>query len=77
MIAPAVLGGLDQLEHHRERGSGAARAAGDLGAELDGGERRLDWVRGPQVDPVFGREVIEREQFLPVVGDLRAGLWGT
>lgn len=35
--APAGLGGLDQLEHHRERGGGAAGAAGDLGAELDGG----------------------------------------
>ena len=72
--APPVLGGLDELEHHGEGGGRASGAAGDLGAELDGGERRLDRVRGPQVDPVLGREVVERQQFLLVVGDLRDGL---
>ena len=31
-------------------------------------------VCGPQVDPVLGRKVVERQQFLGVVGDLRDGL---
>jgi hypothetical protein len=40
----------------------------------DGGEGRLDRVRGPQVDPVLGREVVERQQIIDVIGDLRDGL---
>jgi len=58
--APAARGRLDELEDHCE-GSRAARTAGDLGAELDRGERRLDGVRGPQVDPMLGRVVVERQ----------------
>jgi hypothetical protein len=68
---PSGLGGFHELEHHREGCGGAAGAAGDLGAEFDGGERRLNGVCGPQVDPVLGRKVVERQQFLGVVGDLR------
>lgn len=55
-----------------------ARAAAGLPAPrvtlvraLDRGERRLDGVRGSQVDPVLGREAVERQHALPVVGDLR------
>lgn len=59
--APACLGGLDELECHREGRGWAARATGDPGAELDPGERRLDRVGGPLVDPVRGREVVERQ----------------
>ncbi len=35
---------------------------------------RFDRVGGAQVDPVFGRVVVEREQDVEVVGDLRGGL---
>jgi hypothetical protein len=33
-----------------------------------------DFIRGPQMDPVLSREVVEREQHIDVVGDLRDGL---
>ena len=45
-----------------------------LGAELDRGEGRLYGVGDPQVDPVLDREVVERKQSVPVLGDLRDGL---
>ena len=53
--------------------SPAAREPGplDLGAVSDRGEGRLDRVRGAQVDPVLGGVVVEREQLVEVVGDLR------
>jgi hypothetical protein len=72
--APTVLSGLHQLEHHRQGRGRTAGPAGDLGPQLDRGERGLDGVRGPQVDPVLGREVVDRQQLLGVVGDLRDGL---
>jgi hypothetical protein len=37
----------------------------------DGRERGLDRVRCAQVEPVLGRVVVELEQHLEVVGDLR------
>ena len=33
-----------------------------------GGERGLNGVRGPQMNPVFRWEVIERQQLPPVLG---------
>src|SRR3954462_9078211 len=42
---PSRLSGLDQLEHHRERGRRAARTPPDLGPELDRRGGRLDGVR--------------------------------
>ena len=72
--APAGLGGLDQLERHRDAGGPGAGALGDPLAQPDGGEGRLDRVRGAQVDPVLGGEVVERQQHVEVVGDLRDGL---
>lgn len=76
--APAIarqraLGRLHQLEHHGERRGGASGAAGDLGAERDRGERRLDGVRGPYLNPMLDREVVEGEQLVTVVGNLRDG----
>ena len=50
------------VHDHGEGRGRAAGAAGDLGAELDGREPRLDGVRGPQVDPVLGGVIVEREQ---------------
>ena len=42
---PPVLGGVEQLVGHRERGLLRAGALGDLGPELYGREARLDRVR--------------------------------
>lgn len=67
------LCGLDELERHGHARGPRARTAGDLGPVSDGGEGRLDGVRGAQVDPVLGGVVVEREQLLEVVGDLRGG----
>jgi hypothetical protein len=39
--APAVLGGLDELERHRQTGRAGSGAAGDLRAVSDRGEGRL------------------------------------
>jgi hypothetical protein len=71
---PAVLGGLDQLEGHRQAGGPGARALGDLGAQPHGREGRLDRVGRLEVDPVLGREVEERQQAVEVVADLVGGL---
>ena len=40
--APAVLGGLDELERHRQPGRPRPRSLGDLGPVPDGGEGRFD-----------------------------------
>ena len=48
--APAVLGGLDQLERHGQPGRARAGALGDLAAVLDGRERALDRVRPPTIE---------------------------
>jgi hypothetical protein len=71
--APPVLGGFDELEGHGEAGGLGVGSFGDLGAVADRGERRLDGVRGAEMDPVLGREVEEREQLVEIVGDLRDG----
>jgi len=47
---------------------------GDLGAVPDGGEGGLDRIGRPQMHPVLGRVVVEREQLLEIVGDLRGSL---
>ena len=72
--APAGLCGLDELERHGDAGGPRARALGDPLPEPDGGEGRLDRVGGAQVDPVLGGVVVERQQHVEVVGDLRDGL---
>ena len=40
----------------------------------DGREGRFDHVRRPQMHPVLGREVVEREQCFPVFGKALGGL---
>jgi hypothetical protein len=72
--APACLGGFDELERHRQPRGTRARTAGDLGPVPDGGERRFDGVGRAEVNPVLGGVVVEREQLLEVVGDLRRSL---
>jgi len=43
------------------------------GAVAYGGEGRLDGVGGADVDPVFGREVVESEQHLLIFSQTLAG----
>jgi hypothetical protein len=65
---------LDQLERHGHACGAGAGTLGDPGSEPDRGEGRLDRFRGPRVDPVLGWVVVEGEQHVEVVGDLRGGL---
>ena len=37
-------------------------------------ERRLDWIRGSQVSPVLGREVVEGQQLVAILPQTVAGL---
>jgi hypothetical protein len=58
---PAFLRGLKQFEDHREcRLVGQAALRSD-GAVAHGGEGAFDGVGRPQVFPVLGREVVERQ----------------
>lgn len=66
---PPGLGGLNELEDHGQCGSPGSCAFGDLGPQSHGGEGRLDRVGGPQVDPVLGGEVEERQQLVLVICD--------
>lgn len=59
--ASAVLGSLQELEGHGQAGGPRSRPAGELAAVAHGGEGRLDRVGRAQVDPVLGREVVERQ----------------
>ena len=68
---PPGLGGLDELERHRDPSRPRAGSLGDALTQPYGRERRLDRVGGAQVDPVLGRVVVERQEHVEVVGDLR------
>lgn len=72
--SPALLGGVEELVGHRERGLLRPGTLRDLGPELDGREAALDRVGGPEVAPVLGGEVVERQQLGLVIGDLLDGL---
>ena len=56
-------------------GDRLARAFRLLRAEPDGGECRLDRVRGPDVDPVLGRKGVEGQEHVPVLGETRGRGW--
>jgi hypothetical protein len=71
--APAVLGRLDQLERHGQPRRPRPWPLSDLGPVPDRGEGRLDRAGGAQMHPVPGGIVVEREQLIHVVGDLRGG----
>jgi len=71
--APAALRGFDELVGHRDPGGAGAGPFSDPLPEPDGGEGGLDRIGGAQVDPVLGRVVIEPQQHVEVVGDLRGG----
>ena len=66
----SFLSGGEQLVGHRERRGLRAGAFRDACAQPDGGEGAFDRVRGPQVPPVLGREVVERGQLRPVAVEL-------
>jgi len=62
-----ILGRFHQLERHRQARRPAAGALGLAGTKPHGCERALDRIAGPQVLAVFGREVVEGQQLLPVL----------
>jgi hypothetical protein len=51
-----------------------AGAFGDSGSEPYRGEGRLNWIRSSKVDPILGWVVVEREQHIKIINDLRRGL---
>ncbi len=59
--SPAGLGRLEQLERHRDPRRPGPGSLGDPLSEPEGRERRLDRIGRPQVDPVLGGELEERE----------------
>ncbi len=72
--APATLGRLGQLVDHGQGRLPGQAALGPVGAEPDGGERAFNGVRGSNVLPVLGGEVIERQQRLTILGQTGHGL---
>ena len=73
--APAFLSRLDELEHHRERRLIRQAALRADRAVTHGGKGALDRVRGPEVFPVFGREIVECEQGLAILCQALGGLF--
>lgn len=71
--SPTSLGGLDEFEDYREGRGWSAGAAGGLGPKLDGGEG-LEGIRRPEMDPVLGGEVVERQPLAGLAVDLLDGL---
>ena len=72
--APAFLRRIDQLEHHGERRLVREAALRADRAVPHGGKGALDRVRGPQVFPVFGGEIVEGEQGLAILCQALGGL---
>jgi hypothetical protein len=52
---------IDQFEHHQPGGLRRQRSLGPHRSVPHRGEHALDRIGGPQVDPVLGREVAERQ----------------
>src|SRR3954453_15190071 len=71
---PAFLRSIDQLEHHRQRRLVREAALRADRAVSHGGKGAFDRVRGPQVFPVFGREIVKREQDLAILRQAIGGL---
>jgi hypothetical protein len=72
--APAVLCSFDEFECHGQSSGSGAQSLGDLRAVSNDGEGRFNRVSRAQVNPVFCGIIVEREQLVKVVGDLRSGL---
>jgi hypothetical protein len=67
------LGGFNELEDHRERGSVRQAALRSDRAVAHGCERAFDGIHGPQVLPVFGGEVVESQQHIAILGQAFGG----
>ena len=65
--APAFLCRIGELEHHGERRLIREAALRADRAVPHGGKGALDRVRGPQVFPVFGGEIVKCEQGLAIL----------
>lgn len=65
--SPILRGGLGELEEHDQRGLPRVVALRAAVTQANGRERRFDWVRGSQVSPVFGGEVVEGQEFVAVL----------
>ena len=65
--APGLLRAFDQLEHHSERGPVREASLRADRPVSNGREGAFDRIRGAQVFPMFGREVVEGEQRVPVL----------
>ena len=66
--APALLGRLGELEDHGERRLVRETSLRAHGSMAHGREGAFDGVRGSQVLPMLGGEVVERQQRLAVPG---------
>jgi hypothetical protein len=57
-----------QLEQHRRECDTRTVAAGFLLLVLDRGDYALDGIGSPQMDSMLGREVVEGEEYVAVLG---------
>lgn len=64
--SPVLLGLGREFVDHRQGGGACAAPFGSLGSQSHGGKGRFDGVCGPEMSPVFGREVMEGEQRVEV-----------
>jgi len=67
-FASIFLGREHQLVRHGQRGLSAEASLGFDGSVPDRGESALDRVRGADMFPVLGREVVKRQQVGAVLG---------
>lgn len=65
---PALLRYLGELEDHGQRRLVGGAALRSYGSMAHGGDGALDGIAGSQVLPMLGREVVEREERLAVLG---------
>ena len=61
-FSPVFFGLHRQLEHHGQRGAPRAASFRELRPMPDRGKGRFDWIGRPNMNPMFGREVIKVEQ---------------
>lgn len=69
-----LLGDFAELEHEGHDAVARDRPAGAISAMSHGGEARFDRVGRAQVTPMFGREVVKREQAFAVFAQDLDGL---
>ncbi len=65
---PIFLGSLGEFEDHGERGLVGETSLGAHRAVADGRERAFDYVGRAQMLPVLGREVVEGQQRVAILG---------